>query len=193
MKKITISMSVIVLLAILFSFENLHFIGALISSIAIHEVGHCCAIAVLGGAVKRCRLSVSGMNIEYTGKFFYGGECFVAVSGAAANIVAFCVAVPFAQVYKSDVLIFFCAVNILLCIFNMLPALPLDGGVFLRAALLKIIPLDMAEKIVLISTLAVGSLLMIFGIVTICAFGGNITPIVASIVILNGAVRKMSK
>lgn len=190
MKKITISVSVIVLLVILFSFEDLYFIGALVLAIAIHESGHCIAIAALGGSVQRCRLSISGMNIEYAGKFFYGGECFVAVSGAAANIVAFCVAAPFAQIYKVDCVIFFCAVNILLCAFNMLPALPLDGGVFLRAALLKIISLDMAEKILRISTILVGLVMMAFGLISIFVFGGNITPMVASAVILNSIFGK---
>lgn len=67
-----------------------------------------------------------------------GAEALVALAGPAANLLlamAACLACQLWPMLAGD-LAGFIALNLCLCGFNLLPALPLDGGRLLRAALL---------------------------------------------------------
>ncbi len=133
----------------------------------MHEVGHVVAIRLCGGRVNGVSLSGLGADIRYSGVASYHGEVVCAISGGAVNLA--CAATMAAVGRTSSE---FCAASLALAVFNLLPALPLDGGVALRAAMLACGASDGAahnvvcfiSKVTAIAVAVVAAYLLFYGI-----------------------------
>ena len=106
--------------------------------IVLHEAAHCLAARLLKVPVRRLEILPFGCAAKIEGALELRplSEAAIAISGPAANAVLALLAV-FLRYYvglEFDAVLFV-QVNLLLCGFNLLPALPLDGGRCLRALL----------------------------------------------------------
>ena len=107
---------------------NRMMIGALVTVLGaavVHEAGHWLVLRRQGAAVTCFRLSVLGAAMETdSGRLSYGGELAAVLAGPAANLLA---ALALTAVGKGR---WPAAVgaNLVLCLFNLLPIRPLDGG-----------------------------------------------------------------
>lgn len=103
-----------------------------LSGAAVHELGHCLALWKMGGTVARLKLSVFGAELETNSSCLsYGRELLCVLAGPASN--AFCAAAAIIKGGKAAQL--FAGANLVLCIFNLLPVRPLDGGRILELLL----------------------------------------------------------
>jgi len=110
-------------------------------SILLHELGHALQARRDGVEIDGITLWLLGGVARFKGGFpSAGAELRIAIAGPAVSLtlgVVFIGAalVPTIPVEADAVLAYIGYINILLLVFNMLPALPLDGGRVLRALL----------------------------------------------------------
>jgi Zn-dependent protease/CBS domain-containing protein len=110
-------------------------------SIALHELGHAAQARREGVPVGGITLWVFGGVAELRGEMpSAGAELRVAAAGPAVSLVigAICLAAALALPLPAEVdgvLFWLGQINLVLLVFNLIPALPLDGGRMLRALL----------------------------------------------------------
>jgi Zn-dependent protease len=113
----------------------------LIGSLAAHELGHAVLARRRGIAVEGIRLWLFGGVAQMSGDWMTGRtEMLVAAVGPAITFVVVAVSMGFtwvlATVGAPNLVIlvpeYLAALNILLLVFNLIPAFPLDGGRILR-------------------------------------------------------------
>lgn len=96
-----------------------------LSAAAVHEAGHWLLLRLLGARVLSLRLSALGAVLETdSGRLSYGGELAAVLAGPAANLLA---ALSLTAPGRDEFLAA-AGANVVLCIFNLLPVRPLDGG-----------------------------------------------------------------
>ncbi len=111
-----------------------------LTSALIHEAGHILSAAFLGVELSSFKLSLGGAVIK-TGGYIKStaAELAILLSGCAVNFFAFLV---FYKAWSE-----FAAVNLALCIFNLLPVCGLDGGEILKCILQRYLPPGKAHGI----------------------------------------------
>lgn len=132
-KKIEIHLSNLVFAAVpllLFTGFGMEYLAAY-ASIAFHELGHIAAARTRGCGLKRVGLMVVGLSVIIDEKGLSRRDTFLIFSaGPAVNLLLgalfYCVA-GLLQ-HPPAILEFFFYSNICLAAFNLIPAIPLDGG-----------------------------------------------------------------
>ena len=107
-------------LAVLLFLVDVRHLPALISAALIHELGHIAALKLCRSELLELRLEFFGLCLVTTAPTSRALEAFCALSGPAAGILWALAAHSIAPLSS--------AFSLLLSAYNMLPALPLDGG-----------------------------------------------------------------
>ena len=111
------------------------------SSLLLHELGHALQARREGMQIDGITLWLLGGVAKFRGVFpSAGAEFRIAIAGPLVSLVIGVVFIGAAIAYSGDdavdtVLLWIGQINIILLVFNLLPALPLDGGRVLRSAL----------------------------------------------------------
>ena len=149
----------------------------------LHELGHLLALYLLGGRVNRFCFRLSGGELQYDGKHLsYGQEVLLTLAGPAVNLLFAWLSGWAAALLQQPLLYQFSGCHLVLAVFNLIPALPLDGGRVLQTLLELYFPL-VGERLTVLVSLLIGVLLMFLGIVVLLK-GGNLTLFSAGGVIL---------
>ena len=119
------------LVAALFFLGDAWDIAAVLLAVSIHEAGHLLALWLLGLPLRGLRIELRGFCIEYGGSCGACGHALAAAAGPFAGL-AFAFAVSrIGNRLGSDWCCLTAGVSLLLNAFNLLHALPLDGGMIL--------------------------------------------------------------
>lgn len=130
----------VLLLALLYFFGDLQILAALLGSIAVHEGGHALALRTFGARVRRVRVDVTGFCMDFHGlRLTRGQECVSAAAGPLAGGLTAWLLSFLGNWYGSAFLLLFAGTSLVLTVFNLIPAKPLDGwrvvsALFPRAA-----------------------------------------------------------
>ena len=132
--KVTCSKPFLLAVILLFMLDRSGFYLLVFGGILIHEAGHLLAMWLLRCRVERLEFRLSGLRLDYTeGHLGYGRDAFIALSGPGANLLAAGLLVLCSPAQPSEKLYLAIGVQVLLAGFNLLPALPMDGGRALQA------------------------------------------------------------
>lgn len=114
-------------------------ITLLFSAVLWHELAHAIAAHIAGLKVREIELLPFGgvAKIDCLNEAGTRSEMFISFAGPAASLAlaACCYLAIQMTITWQEVLLFYYYVNLVLAVFNLLPALPLDGGRALRAYL----------------------------------------------------------
>lgn len=107
--------------------------------VIIHELGHVFVARSFGWKVTEIEFLPFGgvAKVDWNFKGWPREEKLVAIAGPMNNFIMIGIAMLFFQlgIIERDVTLFFVKANLLIAGFNLLPALPLDGGRIYRASL----------------------------------------------------------
>ncbi len=112
-----------------------------------HELGHIICMAKLGKTIDKVALSPCGILITTSGISTYKSDLLVALCGPLTNLLLFVVSAFVLLAVKTNEILYFCAANFGLFLFNILPVFGLDGMDVIRAMLLKKHSLFKTQKI----------------------------------------------
>ena len=117
--------------ALVYFFDDSGLVAAVAPAAAVHELGHILALRALRRRLTRVRVALSGVELDYA-PALEGAKCALcALAGPLAGI-AYAVA---ACTLGGEYFRLSGAASFLLSCFNLLPALPLDGGRAMAALL----------------------------------------------------------
>lgn len=102
---------------------------AFLSAALLHELGHYAALRLMKGHVKQLTITPLGMEMAVEGRLSYPKEIILTAAGPAVNLL---LAVLLSHLGSQwEICYLFGGVHLVLGIFNLLPILPLDGGMLL--------------------------------------------------------------
>lgn len=149
----------------------------------LHECGHLAVLWLLGGRVERLSLRLTGAEIGYRSeRLSYGGEVLLALAGPGINLLCACLCAVLTRLWSEPRLYRFIGCHLALALFNLLPALPLDGGRVLKALLESRWPFT-GEVITRAISGGVGLFLLLLGLYVL-KINRNPTLLAAGVVIL---------
>lgn len=161
-------------------------VAALLVSLAIHEAGHLLAAWALGVGVSELRLMPFGAAIRLENPYVLspGRLLAVAAAGPAASLLSVLGAAAMAhlRVLSPTLALSMMRVSAVLLAFNLLPALPLDGGRMLYAMLSERVGRTRAVNIGIWIGRGVAALLVGLSAASLL-FGGrlNLSPLFAAV------------
>ena len=156
MKKVKLSPLCVIWIIFLTRFRG-EFLLPLLCAIILHELGHIFVALILKIKIKCFQLTMLGARIETAHELSYLDEFLLAAGGPFFGFLGFTLALPFTLQYSNvpfviDFLYPFAIISLSLTIFNLIPLSTLDGGRMLFCFVCRCFSLDLALKILRLTT-----------------------------------------
>lgn len=157
----------------------------------IHEAGHLFAMWVCECQPKSIRLIPASVQITRGFSAKPQGELAVSLCGPMANLVVFAVLIVNYLCFKNISVLSFAILNLVLCIFNLLPVNGLDGGTLLTILLSKNTEPYRAQGIVRIITAVMSAVVFLLGVYLWTCGKLNISVFIVAVYLLMCCMLKM--
>lgn len=134
-------------------------LALLLPPVLVHEAGHWLALRLCRCQVRGIVVSLRGLRMDYTGILSRCQMVRVCLSGPAAGVFYALLAAYGGQLLRWDALLVTSGISLLLSLFNLLPALPLDGGRLLECLGISPRRTRLCSHITALALLAIGLVL----------------------------------
>lgn len=167
MKRLRVSPFFILYFAALLALGQAKEAIALFLALSIHETGHIIVARAQGCKVEKLALEPLGgyLHLDQLLALQPAAECRIALAGPAFNLLTAAVAMALTPYSPQGFVSGFIRASLTLMAFNLLPALPLDGGRVLRSRLTPWLSYYRATKIVIGGSFGCAFLLLILALV----------------------------
>ncbi len=165
-------------------------LAALLAAAVLHEWGHWATLRHFGGRVTRLFISPFGaeMTVADTACLSYGAELLVTLAGPAVNLLL-AVALAFVGRYW-EMAYLFAGAQLVLGLFNLIPAGPLDGGRALWLVTAWLTEPFTADRVTASVGLAAAAALLLGGLALMGQSGGSPFLLMGAVGLLVSAVRE---
>ncbi len=174
----------LIALAAAYFFDTGGMFSAALTAAAVHEVGHFAALKICRGRIAELKLELWGLTIRCDSRLSYKTEAIVAAAGPLASLFFALTAAWAGRQFQSQEAYILGGISLIFCIFNMLPALPLDGGKIVYALVAPKRGLDQAERIACVMSCAIVLILLVTGTVLLLHTKFNFTLLLAALWLL---------
>lgn len=149
------------MLSALYFFGGLKALSIVMICASVHELGHVAAIKAFGGKIRKINFDASGFCMSCCGLDSTAREVTALLMGPIFGLAFAYAASYYGNKYYSEFLFEAAGVSLIFSVFNLLPALPLDGG---RVLFSLIQNRSAAEKILDYSGMLTGLVLVLLGL-----------------------------
>lgn len=158
-----LSSGALLVLACVYFFGGITSLVALLVAIIAHEAGHAAAIIMCGGRVRGVYVDSSGLCMSKSGAYGTASEIITLLAGPVAGLAIALLCAHIGQKWSNVLFLRTAGMSLLLTVYNLLPALPLDGGRMLMCVLNAVLGAEKAGSIMLCISLAAGLALAVLG------------------------------
>ena len=161
----------------------------------LHEAAHCVAAACIGLKISHITFQPFGVNLKLKNKMVYSlaDEIILYISGPLCNVVFALAAALLCKRYNLEILRMFYISNIMLFAMNMLPAIPLDGGIILRKILMYRYGCKQAEKVMKVISIIISGAVMLLGAAVLYKTRFNFSVLLFSALLIGNIFTQMEK
>lgn len=167
--------------AVIFSPEWVIVVG---TAVFLHELSHIGVCSLMGVCVYDMRAMPWGITARTPFMHRPSVQFTVSAAGPAANILLLGLCPVIERYFGEGTAELFALANLADAILNLIPALPLDGGVMLKSIICSWLGLVKGAVCMIRITAFVGAVMMIFGIHILQITGSNASYLVAGCFIL---------
>ena len=136
---------------------------ALLLPVTVHELGHLGALLALGFRPQSFRAEPGGFQIAYSGEGGALAHSLAAAAGPLAGLLYALAAAKLQPVLGFSWLYLSAGLSLALSLFNLLPALPLDGGQLLLQLACSLLGQRRGERLLRLLSFATSALLLALG------------------------------
>ena len=162
--EIEVSPGAILLLSGLIFFDRDGLLSALVPAVIAHELGHILAIAMTRGRISLLSFSSAGLRMDYLAPVDASSEIIMCMLGPVMGLIYAFAASNVGAVINSEYLLCSGGLSLVLSLYNLLPALPLDGGRILKIVLEQLADFKAAKAVMFILSLLTGLALSVAGV-----------------------------
>lgn len=153
-------------------------------SVILHELAHLCGMWIVESNPRSVKLIPACIQITKDINTKASHEIFVSLCGPVLNLLLFAVCYFDYTVIKKDAVLTFAVINLILGIFNLLPAKGLDGGDILYNLFCRKCGEHKANIAIKASSIITGAAMLVLGIVLFKKSGGNFSLIIMALYLL---------
>jgi len=162
----------------------------LFASVLLHEAGHVLAAKCLGMRVYEVELLPYGGVARMEELSKYGGFAEAAVSAAGPAVSLVLAMVCFLLRVYSELFEFACTYNLVICLFNLIPVIPMDGGRIARNVMVFFMGYRQATRSLVLAGKAVAFVLAGFNIHLLASGSRSAALLIAAVFIYAGTAKE---
>lgn len=166
-----VSAGAVLLFALMYFFDGSGIVSAVVPAVAVHELGHLIPLQLCGHPLRAVKISVFGVEIDYTG-ILTGGAALLCIGGGPLSGGVYAV---IACTFGGEFLRMSGAVSAVLTGFNLLPILPLDGGRIAEAVSDAAFAAKLSRWAALLLTIGGGVIALRFHVLSLLVMGTWLT------------------